>query len=396
VKIEFIANRLDDILPTIREQHPFLAKQEIRLDISLIKQVRDLLEMTTLPDIKPLAFGFELKQIMACLEILCSDQHELILKKAYQVLTLRPKQQVMEKGWFKLVMNYPQRLLESAVREIAAVKGFEVFVSNDRISDNAPNWLVNEKLVQGIIRDYRQQVETSDLDQYLADNMIDKNSGLFLSTWRHLLTCGSLKELKREPEHLIIREFEDLRNVDHLTEFGAHYLNTLINKENWSKNILLLIQNRFGLPLSVDKNHNYETEFWKRVLDPVKSEFKQWYILYNIESFFEGERAEFWKQYVKAGEINNVKKILMGEGFLLDFIRFGVVEFKQVGNASYIYPRDVFQGYWNHPNFTHEWQLKDKEKTIRSVRFQHWDGRIIHSRNWKSDTAPKISALLRG
>jgi uncharacterized protein (DUF1330 family) len=396
MKITISASRLDNILPTIREQHPYLAKKEISVGISLVRIVSEMLDATPESEIRDLAFRLNLKQILACLEILCSDQSDSILDKAYQVLSLRPKRQVMLKGWFKLVMNYPNFLLERAIREIAAVKGFDVFESDIRISKNISNWFVNENLVQGILRDYRQRTEFDNLDGYLAENMINASGGLFVSIWRFLLMNGSPKELEREPERLIIREFEDLKNIEYLKGFSAHYLNALQKRENWHESILLLIQGRYGLPHSTDKNYDLETEFWNRVQPAARAEFKQWYILYNIESFFEGERAEFWKQYVKEGKVFDVKKILHGDGFLLDFGLFGVVEFKQVGNASYIYPKDIFQGYWKKSDYANVWQLKNKEETIRSVRFRYWDGRIIHKRNWKSDTSQKISALLEG
>ena len=89
----------------------------------------------------------------------------------------------------------------------------------------------------------------------------------------------------------------------------------------------------------------------------------------EVESFFEGERADFWRIYVEENKVRDVKNILAGEGFMLDFGRFGVIEFKNVGNAAHIYPESEFKKFWDGAAF---WtntasHFKNTAKTVRII-----------------------------
>ena len=394
MKIDFTSNQLETILPKVRDQHPIRGKQEISIDSSILKMMRELLESCELDDIKQLAFQLNIQQLLACLEILCSDQDEEIAEKAFLVLQLRPKKQTLLRGWFKLVLIYPNNLLERLLKELFIKKGFEAIEDNDKISENVPIWFMKKNMVSGIQQDYLKKTEYDSLDDYLIGNKINIDQGLFVSSWRQILTQGSQDEILREDEIKIIREFEDAKNTGYVKQFGQHYLNTFKTPRHWSDIILAYIEQKWGVPIANSENVNLEKSFWKKVSNFAKNAFKQWYLLQHIESFFEGERAEFWKQYVKARQIFDVKEILNGEGFLLDFRKFGVVEFKKVGNASYIYPRGVFQKYWTSSSIGNVRSYKEKSRTIRHVNHPYWDGRIIHGRAWKTDTKPIITSLL--
>ena len=112
--------------------------------------------------------------------------------------------------------------------------------------------------------------------------------------------------------------------------------------------------------------------------------------------FFEGDRAEFWRSYVNSAKVQDVNKILAGEGFMLNFGHFGVIEFKNVGNAAYIYPSDVFNKFWKSANFgtNSPSHFKDGTKTVRSKKLPTWDGRIIHHTGWQDTAKERIDILM--
>ena len=191
--------------------------------------------------------------------------------------------------------------------------------------------------------------------------------------------------------------FEDPRNAADSQKFGQHYLNVLQKREKWEKPILEWIEKKFGVPTQDEGKTSIETPFWRQVEPTAKKEFAIWVMEKRIEQFFEGQRADFWKRFLQAGKVIRVQEILQGDGFMIDFGRFGVIEFKQVGNAAYVYPQSVFSDYWRRSQkYYHPSEFKDTDRTIRNVSLASWDGRILHPRNsWQESAAQKIHQLLR-
>ena len=205
---------------------------------------------------------------------------------------------------------------------------------------------------------------------------------------------GTSVTLKKEKADRILFELIKPLNAPFHIPICQHYLNVLINLY-WDERILNFIADKYNPPISINTGLDIETPFWKKVNKRAKEEFNTWYISKRIEDFFEGERAEFWKKYVPRNAVKRVKMILNGEGFLLDFGTIGVVEFKNIGNAAYIYPPQIFAGYWSRSGYNDRSDdFKNREKTIRDRSFPGWDGRIIHREGWQSDTAIKINKLI--
>ena len=123
-------------------------------------------------------------------------------------------------------------------------------------------------------------------------------------------------------------------------------------------------------------------------------QLRKWLLKKRIEDFFgNDERSDFWKSYVEQEYIINAESILSNQGFMLDFGKFGVVEFKEIGNAAYVYPKAVFHEYWaNAKRKYHTSGFKDKEKTIK---FSSWDGRVLHFEGWQSKTRYRLQQLFR-
>ncbi|MBW2031942.1 MAG: hypothetical protein JRJ31_23075, partial [Deltaproteobacteria bacterium] len=205
------------------------------------------------------------------------------------------------------------------------------------------------------------------------------------------MRTGAAKSLSKEDPGRLLAEYEKPENAQHLPFFCQHYLNALHQKVKWNDRILRFIKKKYGPPADQDSRDHMETPFWAKVEVGAKKAFKTWLMLVRIDEFFEGVRADFWRHYVKAGNVVDVKKILNGDGFMLDFGKFGVVEFKNIGNAAYIYPTEVFRGFWKKADYvSYGVQFKDRIKTIRHRSIPGWGGRIIHKGNWQDDTSSKI------
>ncbi|MBN1184115.1 MAG: hypothetical protein JXB49_17610 [Bacteroidales bacterium] len=331
---------------------------------------------------------------MACLEILLIDEEGEIPKKAAEVLKIRPRDNVILKGWLKIVKHYPHDLLEKTLRELMVENQFRAFVNANNISPLLPHWFITRTFPDGILHDYQISGNANNFDSYLKKNYLEENDGLFKAAWRCLLINGTSVSLKKERADRILFELIKPLNAPFHIPICQNYLNVLTNIY-WDERILNFIADKYNPPISIDSGLDIDTPFWKKVNKRAKEEFNTWYISKRIEDFFEGERADFWKKYVPQNVVKRVKMILNGEGFLLDFGTIGVIEFKKIGNAAYIYPRNTFAAYWSRSEYSDRPDyFKNLEKTIRERSFPGWDGRIIHREGWQSDTASKINKLI--
>lgn len=396
MNINPVLKKLDNVLIQLRERHPVRSRSgSISVDETILDYVREKLRQCSYEEISSLAAEFQRIHLVACFEILVSDREGDVAEKAAEAIKLRPREHFIEKGWFRLVSLYPHDLLELLLKHLIELKGFSVLERNEKISDRIKHWFLSSKLSMGALRDYEKNW-TGNIDSFLVSQNISKEQGFYREVIRALFSYGSADSLKKEKAERIYEEFNWSDNVSYRQLFCSNYLNKLRSRENWSEFILEFIEDNFNVPNPVTKEEFLETPFWSKIDRSVKKEFLRWKMLERIEDFFDGERADYWRKYVENGQIIDVKNAVSANGFLLDFDKFGVVEFKNVGNAAYIYPRDVFKIYWSRSgDYYLPDSYKDKKKTVRSRSHRYWDGRIIHHRDWTHNTDEFITSLLR-
>lgn len=394
MKFHFQPKHLENVLSRIREEHPNRSGQEIKIGQSIISKVTEQLKLCSYEKLSELAYSFDSIEIKACLEILCKSTSDEIRDKASKVLLIRPRNQIALSGWFKLVKLYPHDLLESILKNLIAVKNFKLLLNHKKISPDIAEWFMSDKLVKGLIKSYQKKDNFKNFDTYLSDNFIEYEHGLRRTAWRWFLCTCSPKSLKKELPIRVYNEYTDTANAGYLKQFCQHYLNKLPTTNLWDEKIVTLIYNRFGAPFASKKLIKMETTFWSKVSEKATAQFNKWIMLHHIESFFEGERADFWKIFVKSDHVLQVKEILSGQGFLLEFGKFGVVEFKKVGNAAYVYAAPVFKNYWNR-NHLNEGKPEDYKDMNATISIPGWNGRIIHRENWQVKTQTLINTLLR-
>ena len=391
---QFQPSKLEEVLQVIREKHSIRGSQDVRVDKSIIDEVRTILENTESEKVPPLAWGFKKKQILACLEIVALDRKGEIADKAAAILMTRPKGMVILKGFRKLIRLYEHKLLEKVIKVQLKSKGYDIFERTQFEPIRIKKWLLYETLGTGLFAEYKSDRKNKCLDDYLSTLPIIEKEGLYKWSWRYLLVHGNLEDIRRESSQRIYSEFIDKDNIKFFKKFCINYLNKLNKSEYWYEPILDLIAKEYGLPKGKMDRTAYENPFWDEINSSTKDELRKWLLKKRIEDFFgDDERSGFWKSYVEKGSISNAETILSNEGFMLDFGKFGVVEFKEIGNAAYIYPTDVFREYWrNAERKYHPSSFKDKSRTIKTV---NWDGRILHFEGWQERAHQRIHRLLK-
>lgn len=394
MEFNFKPLHLEKILTRIREEHPNRSGKEIILEESVLNQVKEKLKQCPNEKLSELAFKFDSKEIKVCLELLCSSTDDEINNKASKVLLIRPRNQIILRGWFKLIKKYPHDLLENTLKNLISIKSFKVLLDNKNISPHITEWFMSDKLVRGLIKKYQKKDQYKNFDAYLSESHIENDYGLWKTAWRWFLCICSKNSLKKELPVRVFNEYTDATNAGYLKRFCQHYLNILPDIKLWDNQIASLIYSSFGAPFTSKKLIETETTFWSKVSEDAIRQFNKWIMLHHIESFFEGERADFWKIYVSSDHVLQVKEILSGQGFLIDFGKFGVVEFKKVGNAAYVYPNSIFKQFWKRSNVS-DGKPEDYKSINETITLSDWNGRIIHRENWEYKTQPIINSLLR-
>jgi|GEM_PF-963384 len=393
----FQSSRLESIIEKVRQQHPNRRTASVNINSSLIDEVREILDQTTYDDIPRLVYTLNSDQLLACIEIVATDKDTDTAQKAAYAAERRPREKMMPRAWFNLVRQYPNDLLEKVLKELLSLKGSDPLVNHPKISDRAVHWLINPKLSAGILRYYLSLADTNDLDSFLNDNLLKQEDRLYFFTWQELLLEGSQQGLTKQPPERILDIFNDTLESVTRMKMGQNYLNVLEDFPNWDEQVLEYLNDKWGQPKSFDENDAVESRFWEGVNRIPKQNFNKWVMRQAIEEFFEGERADFWRYYLEQGNIFYVEKILGGDGFMLDFGTFGIIEFKNIGNAAYVYPKETFEFFQTKARFWHKdpSQFKDQSKTVSSSRLPGWGGRIVHPPGWEKRAKQRIDTLIR-
>ena len=134
--VKTTTSRLDEVLLRVREEHPVRSSGSlVEVENSLLEQVRRQLEECTWEGLPTLAASFDSRQLMACLELVVSERQGEVAAKAVSLLNLRPRSQVLYRGWFRLVIHYPHGALEQLLRGLAQSKGLTILEQSEKVSN---------------------------------------------------------------------------------------------------------------------------------------------------------------------------------------------------------------------------------------------------------------------
>ncbi len=389
MNIDFYPRAVEKVLTEIRRKHQILTHSTHEVAQSIIEKVRAKLLACPTDEIKTLAAELMPEEIRACLYLL--DDHA-VSDKAAEIILKRPRKGILIEAWKRWIQNYPgPKNLEDVVRGLIEKLGTDYLIERAIAPKYVTEWLKDSLIPSGVLLHYHQTKGLAGLDAYLFTSKIKEEHGLFHAVWHRLLTGGTENQLRSEAPDRILMEFvKPTTGGADKVAYGRHYLNVLRKQDKWHEPILNFIAKRYGRPAN---SNQIEDAFWHGVDDDVKDEFLKWYITKQIIDFFEGVRADFWRYFVNKRYVRDVQEILNGDGFMLDFGSFGVIEFKTIGNAAYVYPRDVYRRFWSiAQRYAIPSDFKDRSKTVNG---QFWDGRIIHSRNWQYYTREHIEELIK-
>lgn len=381
-RLEFQFNRLQKSVEKIRQEHPRASEpmQSAPQDdlTALIERI-----VKASPSEYP-AIAKEMTRRDATLLVhayqrrLSDDQHDAIT----EVLVLRPLPRQLTQGWY-IFRNHPGlKALAAGLRRIAEQIPESQVASDPTLGRLRRIW-TSERLGRGlilVITETEYSVHDWCAKAWPADLAVELESPLHNRLKGLALAHGSTGLLRRHHNAELLNWFSYVPEPL-FDDAAANYIQQLSESE-WDKTILEKCVNRHGLPAAGGA-------FWARIDNEKRMAIQRLIAGQLIAEFFRdvddpAGRFRFWRDYVD--HLVSIAYPTNRERVLLHFRNLIVVEFRDIGNAGYVYE---------------EKHRAEIEKIVKSLR-PHSDckvpeiavHRIIHNRNWQWNTRNALSRVL--
>ncbi len=382
-RLEFQFHRLQKSVEKIRQEHPRASEpmQSAPQDdlTALIERI-----VKASPSEYP-AIAEEMTRRDATLLVhayqrrLSDDQHNAIT----EVLVLRPLPRQLTQAWY-IFRNHPGlKALAEGLRRISGQIPESQVGSDPTLSRLHRIWTsdrLGRGLVQAIteteysVHDWCAKAWPTDLAVELESPLHNRLKGLALAH-------GSTDLLRRHQNSELLDWFSYVPEPL-FDDAAANYIQQLSESE-WNKTILEKCVNRHGLPAAGGA-------FWTRIDNEKRLAIQRLIAGQLIAEFFRDAddpagRFRFWREYVD--HLVSIAYPSNRERVLLHFRNLIVVEFRDIGNAGYVYE---------------EKHRAEIEKIVKSLR-PHSDckipdiavHRIIHRQNyWQRRTRDILRRVL--
>lgn len=242
------------------------------------------------------------------------------------------------------------------------------------------HWIAQDPVEAILMWANEEKLKLDDLPT-VAKSPLVADSPLMDEVWRALLISGSGQQLMREFPRKLQERWLALGPEDAMS-FGQNYLGC-VPRSAWYRSILTEIRSRYGMPNARDSR----SAFWRPIADEVKRQFHKLLLGWDLREALGGdsERHRYWQRW-----IDQLRDMELGSagatGYaVLEFEKFGVIEFFEHGNAAYVYDIDAL----NRLRATaprHPKDLKDGRYCRR---------RLIHRAGWQVEADSLIQRLLR-
>jgi hypothetical protein len=210
----------------------------------------------------------------------------------------------------------------------------------------------------------------------LYESPFSRGTPLLRALLEQVLIAGDKAAISREPARDRKACWHGL-SPDARSSAGANYL-VKVSEDAWEEWVLDEIEDSFGLPGS----ERSRAAFWKPIPDDIQQAFRVRQLSKKLDAFFvDHERLDYWKSRWLQ-EMRDMRQARAGGTpyAVLEFGKFGVVEFMEVGNAAYFYYTEdlkaITKGWATHPSDL-------KEQKSYAVDGFYTDNRLLHHQGWQ-------------
>lgn len=380
---KFISKKLIETKEEIKKLHK-KSNQNIELtesDIRDIEIIVKTIDGLNKDEIKSYGYTLKKKEFHMLIQYMPENIYNVNIDKIYEVVNKRPRDEYILTFFRSFQNNYSNTKFNKhfinylnkypdAYEKLAMGK-------NTLIVWKA--WMISDDLVGIIVNQYFRG--NSEIKRYLNSLSLGSTRKLYKDCFKYFLTiCNGDDYLGLELKEII--DNLQIFSTNETIRFMNNYL-TKLDVENFQDDILEYIYITYDTPL--DPRNQF---IWGQIYELCKDKYNLWYAKKMLSEFFKGDpRFEFWYEYIKSLQ---AKLISVNENQLfLDFGNFIVIEFKNIGNAAYVYDKDYFNEnymkYLKSNQIFKDNKFKNKHKVIR---------RIIHGKNWQRITSKRIGGIM--
>ncbi len=386
---EFRPRRLTDLLEELRRLFPTAEEMEQEEHLEGFDPLRERLRSLDDAAVETAAVAFVVRDLRRMLMLLCLPEEDPVVRgKARRILELRASPAIVRDAIAKLLTHYPADVLEEMLVAVIQREP-DLQIHDQPVLQAAANWLRAGSLCLEICRAALATGPAS-LEQWFEAQQLSGYPNVTAEVWKHLLTSAPGEFYSRHDPIQLLQRVRGIQSEVQIA-FGQRYLTLLESRQAWNEQILRWILDRFGDPGTAEAM----PRFWEAVSVEVRQEFRRWVIERQMADFFRdvydpNGRFAFWKQFID--HIRDAKLSRDGSAALLDFGRFFVVEFAEIGNAAYVYPTDCMQRLLEKltdPKAVQIWyrNLYLKDRTIALDR-------ILHTPNWQWKYGRRVQNLI--
>lgn len=375
---------LEKALARATEEHPRRSEPAPAPDTNELSQLIARIAATPEPELPQLAARLSDREAVILVHAFELDLDEELNDALHVVLTHRPVPRQLSQGWI-VYRNHPTRqALTNVLRGIAERIPDEALRGDSVLQRLRTIWRDGDP-PEALVADLASSGHGMDAwlkDSWPGDLTVDTAAPLGLAMPGFILAHASRPVLLRHGLVEIAAWFDGIW-PSLVRPASINYLNKLGSGE-WSWPLVESWVERYGLPRG---GH----EFWDEVY-PEKCDVIQRHIAGRlIEEFFmtakdpEG-RFRFWKSYVD--DLVDIAYPPNKQRVMLRFNNVIVVEFKDIGNAGYIYGDQ-------HASRVERLVVSNRHHAACKVKdiVRH---RILHQANWQPRAREVLDQMIRG
>lgn len=336
---KFMPKQLIVATEVIKKRHQKVNERYkvISLDEERLRNIIKELEKLDDNELSKFAYLLTKDELCSLANYMVKNIYNTDLEKIYKVLKLRPRDEYLLIFFDNFQNYYTNREFNLYFRRFLQEfkDAYKILAIDEKALSDLIEWLKERHIVEQIVQSYFKL--DIDFDDYMLTYRFKNKFSLYGDCKRYLyINCNADVYLRSEVEDIL----DTLKtcNRSEIVGFINNYLIKL-DIQDFDENIMNYIYFSYGRPDDVDLIYTY---IWSEILDKAKEKYNIWFAQRELNEFFQGdERYTFWFEYVKALK---AKILAINERQLfLDFGNFVVIEFKDWGNAAYIYDKNIFR-----------------------------------------------------
>lgn len=377
---EIIKARIEIEKKHIIEKGSIESYHKLASEVNFKDLLNKIMKIKNENELEKLAYELNTKELYLLANYCIENKYSVDLSKIFRILDLRYRKNFLKIYYYGFQRHYTNFDFNNYFSKVLRREQSDEYLGFQKgLSAVIASWLGKEDVIREIVKTYYKL--NRDFESFVKIFKLNDNSKLVIDCKKHIyIYCDEERYLNTNEQYLLntIKSF----NRNELARFSDNYLRK-VRFEKFQYSILNYINYNFDKP-----NNPYFSIYWKQMSSVAISKFNKWLSLKVMKDFFgESDRFRFWRNYL---EILEGWYLVRSKGQLfLDFGNFVVVEFKEIGNAAYIYEKSVFEEkfgrFANESNAVPNSKLKDQFLAI---------DRITHSGNWEYRAAQIIRSVI--